>query len=92
MAAAISVVVQTLRLIDGRRKITSIQEITGMEADVISLQPIFGFRQVGVAPDGTVLGHFSASGVRPRVMERLQAYGLQLPDSMFDPSHLDSPL
>ena len=92
MAAAISVVVQTLRLIDGRRKITSIQEITGMEADVISLQPIFGFRQVGVAPDGTVLGHFSASGVRPRVMERLQAYGLHLPDSMFDPSHLDSPL
>ena len=92
MAAAISVVVQTLRLIDGRRKITSIQEITGMEADVIRLQPIFGFRQVGVAPDGTVLGHFSASGVRPRVMERLQAYGLQLPDSMFDPSHLDSPL
>lgn len=92
MAAAISVVVQTLRLIDGRRKITSIQEITGMEGDVISLQPIFGFRQVGVAPDGTVLGHFSASGVRPRVMDRLQAYGLQLPDSMFDPTHVDSPL
>lgn len=92
MAAAISVVVQTLRLIDGRRKITSIQEITGMEGDVISLQPIFGFRQVGVAPDGTVLGHFSASGVRPRVMERLQAYGLNLPDSMFDPTHVDSPL
>ena len=92
MAAAISVVVQTLRLIDGRRKITSIQEITGVEGDVISLQPIFGFRQVGVAPDGTVLGHFTASGVRPRVMERLQAYGLQLPDSMFDPTHVDSPL
>ena len=92
MAAAISVVVQTLRLIDGRRKITSIQEITGMEGDVISLQPIFGFRQVGVAPDGAVLGHFSASGVRPRVMERLQAYGLNLPDSMFDPTHVDSPL
>jgi pilus assembly protein CpaF len=92
MAAAISVVVQTLRLIDGRRKITSIQEITGMEGDVISLQPIFGFRQVGVAPDGTVLGHFSASGVRPRLMERLQAYGLQLPDSMFDPTHVDGPL
>jgi pilus assembly protein CpaF len=92
MAAAISVVVQTLRLIDGRRKITSIQEITGVEGDVISLQPIFGFRQVGVAPDGTVLGHFTASGVRPRVMDRLQAYGLQLPDSMFDPTHVDSPL
>jgi pilus assembly protein CpaF len=88
MAAAISVVVQTLRLIDGRRKITSIQEITGMEGEVISLQQIFGFRQIGVGSDGAVLGHFAATGVRPKIMERLQSFGVQLPDAMFDPAYL----
>ncbi len=87
-AAAISVVIQTLRLIDGRRKITSIQELTGMEGEVISSQEIFGFRQLGVGPDGAVIGHFVASGVRPRLMERLKAFGVNLPDDLFDPARV----
>jgi pilus assembly protein CpaF len=87
-AAAISVVIQTLRLIDGRRKITSIQELTGMEGEVISSQEIFGFRQLGVGPDGAVIGHFVASGVRPRLMDRLQAFGVNLPDGLFDPARV----
>jgi pilus assembly protein CpaF len=86
IASAITIVVQGLRLIDGRRKITSIQEITGMEGDVISMQEIFAFRQTGVSPDGTVEGHFHATGVRPRFMERLRAFGLQVPDHVFDPA------
>jgi pilus assembly protein CpaF len=85
IASAISVVVQVLRLIDGRRKITSIQEVTGMEGEVITMQEIFGFRQTGVGPDGTVQGYFQASGVRPRFSDRLNAYGITMPDSMFDP-------
>lgn len=84
-ASAISVVVQTLRLMDGRRKITSIQEITGMEGEVVSSQEIFGFRQTGVDADGAVLGHFCASGVRPKLMGRLQAFGVSLPEDLFDP-------
>ncbi len=88
MAAAVSVVVQTLRLIDGRRKITSIQEITGLEGEMISLQEIFSFRQVGVGADGTVIGHFAPSGVRPKIMARLKAFGLDLPEAMFDPSRV----
>lgn len=88
VAAAISVVVQSLRLIDGRRKITSIQEITGMEGEMISLQEIFSFRQLGVGADGTVIGQFAPSGVRPQIMGRLRAFGLDFPDRMFDPSRV----
>jgi pilus assembly protein CpaF len=84
IASAITVVVQGLRLIDGRRKITSIQEVTGMEGDVITMQEIFAFRQTGVAGDGTVEGHFQATGVRPKFCDRLRAFGITLPDAMFD--------
>jgi pilus assembly protein CpaF len=84
IASAITVVIQALRLIDGRRKITSIQEITGMEGDVITMQEIFGFRQTGVAQDGAVEGYFQATGVRPKFSERLKSFGIALPDAMFD--------
>ena len=86
IASAITVVVQGLRLIDGKRKITSIQEITGMEGDVITMQEIFAFRQTGVADDGSVQGYFQATGIRPKFTDRLRAFGVTLPDTMFDPS------
>jgi pilus assembly protein CpaF len=87
IASAITVVIQALRLIDGRRKITSIQEITGMEGEVITMQEIFGFRQTGVGAGGAVEGYFQATGVRPKFSDRLRAFGVVLPDSMFDPTH-----
>ena len=83
--SAVTVGVQVLRLIDGRRKVTSIQEITGMEGEVITMQEIFGFRQIGIGEDGKVQGHFQATGVRPKFSDRLQSFGIKLPDSMFDP-------
>ncbi len=86
IAAAITVVVQGLRLIDGKRKITSIQEITGMEGDVITMQEIFTFRQTGVDAKGDVQGHFQATGIRPKFTERLRSFGVMLPDAMFDPA------
>jgi pilus assembly protein CpaF len=86
IASAIGVVVQVVRLIDGRRKVTSIQEITGMEGEIITMQEIFAFRQTGVGRDATVEGHFEASGVRPRFAARLQAFGIGLPEGMFDPA------
>lgn len=85
IASAITVVVQSLRLIDGQRKVTSIQEVTGMEGEIITMQEIFAFRQTGIGADGKVQGHFQATGVRPKFSERLQAFGVKLPDSMFDP-------
>ena len=85
IVSAISVIIQSARLSDGRRKITSIQEVTGMEGDMITLQEIFRFEQTGVAPDGTVLGRFRATGIRPRFADRLLARGAPLADYLFDP-------
>ncbi|MPV54972.1 pilus assembly protein CpaF [Burkholderia sp. HI2761] len=86
IASAISVVVQAARLTDGKRKIVSIQELTGMEGDIINMQEIFTFKRTGVDRDGAVRGHFCATGVRPKFVERLQAFGINLPDSLYDPS------
>ncbi|AYQ43675.1 pilus assembly protein CpaF [Burkholderia aenigmatica] len=86
IASAISVVVQAARLTDGKRKIVSIQELTGMEGDIINMQEIFTFKRTGVDRDGSVRGHFCATGVRPKFVERLQAFGINLPDSLYDPS------
>jgi len=86
IASAITVVIQSLRLMDGKRKITSIQEITGMEGDVITMQEIYTFRQTGVNSDGEVSGHFQATGIRPKFADRLRSFGVELPDAMFDPS------
>jgi pilus assembly protein CpaF len=86
IASAITLVIQVLRMVDGRRKVTSIQEITGMEGEVITMQEIFAFRQTGVGSDGTVQGYFQATGVRPKFSDRLKAFGVVLPDAMFDPT------
>jgi len=86
IASAIHVVVQATRLNDGRRKIVSIQELTGMEGEVINMQEIFAFKRTGVDPNGNVRGHFCATGVRPKFVERLQAFGINLPDQLYDPA------
>lgn len=86
IASAITVVIQALRMTDGKRKITSIQELTGMEGEVVTMQEIFAFRQTGVGPEGQVEGYFHATGVRPKFAERLRAFGVPLPDAMFDPT------
>ena len=84
--SAIWVVIQVLRLTDGKRKLTSIQEITGMEGDIITMQEIYTFEQTGISADGTVQGHFRATGIRPKFAERLRIYGIPLRDELFDPS------
>jgi pilus assembly protein CpaF len=86
ISSAITALIQIGRLADGKRKVMSIQEITGMEGEIITMQEIFAFRQTGVAPDGTVLGHFCATGVRPKFVDRLRAHGVMVPDALFDPS------
>jgi pilus assembly protein CpaF len=85
VASAIGVIVQANRMTDGTRKITSITEIVGMEGDTVSMQEIFAFRQTGVGPTGAVQGYFAASGVRPRLWERLLARGIHLSDTLFTP-------
>lgn len=85
IASAISVIVQVARLTDGRRKILSISELTGMEGEVVNMQEIFTFRRTGVDGSGNVRGHFCATGVRPKFCERLAAFGVNLPDAVYDP-------
>lgn len=86
ISSALSVVVQTARLTDGKRKIVSIQELTGMEGEIINMQEIFTFKRTGLDASGNVLGYFTATGVRPKFTERLTAFGIQLPDAMYDPA------
>jgi len=88
IASAIDVVVQVSRLSDGTRKVTNITEITGMEGEIISMQEIFAFRKTGLAENGAVIGEFVASGIRPRLTERLAASGVILPSSMFESTRL----
>jgi pilus assembly protein CpaF len=85
ISSAITVVLQIARLPDGKRKMISIQEITGMEGEVITMQEVFAFRQTGVSASGMVDGYFCATGVRPKFCERLRAHGIDLPDKLFDP-------
>jgi pilus assembly protein CpaF len=84
ISSAIQLVVQQTRLSDGSRKITSISEITGMEGDVITMQEIFLFEKMGITQDGKVIGRFRATGVRPKVCERLKTSGVHLPADMFE--------
>jgi pilus assembly protein CpaF len=84
IASAIQIVMQQTRLSDGTRKVTSISEITGMEGDIITMQEIFVFEKAGVSQEGRVIGRFRATGVRPKVAERLLAAGIRLPASMFE--------
>jgi pilus assembly protein CpaF len=90
ISSAISIVIQIVRLVDGKRKISSIQEITGMEGEIITMQEIFKYTQTGLAADGSVQGYFSATGVRPRFLERLHSFGVDISDMIFDPrKHLE---
>ena len=57
-----------------------------MEGETITMQELFAFRQTGMDKDGKVLGHFAATGIRPRLAERLRSFGIELPDHFFDPS------
>ena len=85
ISSAIMAIVQISRLTDGRRKVVSLQEVVGMEGEVITMQEIYAFTQTGVGDDGSVKGQFAATGVRPHFMRRLKAYGIAVPDDTFDP-------
>jgi pilus assembly protein CpaF len=86
IASAINVVVQTERMEDGRRRIISISEITGMEQDVISMQEIYRFRRRGVEKDGSIRGEFEPTGIRPQVMDLIASRGIEVSGLSFAPA------
>jgi pilus assembly protein CpaF len=83
VASAIHVVVQLARFSDGRRRLTCLSEIVGMEGDVITMQDVFRFEQEGISEAGDVIGQLRPTGIRPKFVERLRAHGLSFPASMF---------
>src|ERR1700722_4312792 len=86
IASAIKLIVQLSRLSDGKRRVMSIAEITGLEGDIIQMQEIFKFVRTGTLEDGSVQGHFQATGIRPRFLTDLIAKGIKIPSNYFDPS------
>jgi pilus assembly protein CpaF len=85
IAAAFDLIVHMSRLVDGTRRVTHISEVQGMEGEVIVMQDIFRFLQTGVQ-DGRALGYFTATGIRPKFMEKLDAAGISLPASIYAPA------
>jgi pilus assembly protein CpaF len=83
MASAINVIIHLSRDEDGRRRVTSLQEINGMEGDVITMSEIFTFERTGVDEEGNVLGQRKATGVMPAFQRRLARRGIELPVELF---------
>ena len=86
ISSALDVIIQIARLSDGTRKVISVQEVVGMEGDLITLQELFVFQQTGLDDNRNVKGRFKATGVRPKFAERLAAKGIALPVNVFDPT------
>jgi pilus assembly protein CpaF len=79
VAGAINIFCHLSRLRDGSRKVTQITEVTGMEGDTITMQDIFAFESQGAGSDGKIVGVFKPTGIRPKILDRMFAMGLQLP-------------
>ena len=84
VASAVQIVVQTLRLPGGSRKIVKISEITGMEGDVVSMHDVFVFKRTGLDANGNAMGQFLATGIRPKCLDKLTAAGVPLSPDMFN--------
>ena len=84
ISSAVDLVVQTVRLTGGARKVTRISEITGMEGDVLTMHDLFVFQQTGVDEGRRAQGYFTATGIRPKCLDRLEAAGVGLSTSLFE--------
>jgi pilus assembly protein CpaF len=83
ISAALDVVVHATRLSDGTRRVMAVSEIVGMEQDVVAMQDIFVFRKTGIAEDGKILGHFEATGIRPKFADQLKLAGVSITPALF---------
>jgi len=88
IAAALNLVIDVERMPDGRRVVTSIQEITGMEESVVNMQEIFHFQRETVDVRGQVVGNFRATGIRPLMLKRFKERGIAIDESIFDPERV----
>ena len=87
-ASAVHLIISAQRLTGGPRKITNITEIQGMEGEVITMQDIFKYEQLGLSPSGKAYGRFMATGLRPSCLDSLRSHGVDLDLDMFERSVL----
>jgi len=85
IAAAVGMIVQVMRLSDGKRKVMAVTEITGMEGNVVQMQDIFVFNRTRTDPDGSVHGEFRATGLRPKCLDEMIRKGIHYDTANFDP-------
>ena len=90
IASAIDVIIHMERQEDGCRRIISVQEISGMEANTIVMSEIFNFSRSGVDEKGNVIGKFSATGIVPEFYDRIRKRGIELPISDFSKDRTES--
>ena len=90
VASAIQLIVQASRLPGGKRKVTRVSEISGMEGDQITMHDIFSFEQQGVDGNGHAVGHFVCHGIRPRSCDRIEQRGIKLPMDLFQRRAMDA--
>ena len=83
ISSAVDVMIQANRLQGGPRKVTSITEVMGMEQEMIIMQDVFRYKQLGIDQNGRAYGQFEATGVRPSFVNRLEASGIKLPSNLF---------
>jgi pilus assembly protein CpaF len=86
IASAVNLIVQVSRLQDGSRRMVSVTEITGMEGDVLTMQEVFRYERRGLDGDGSIKGHFTATGIRSHYADRFRSWGYDLPASIYEPS------
>jgi pilus assembly protein CpaF len=91
IASAIDMVIQLERMEDGRRRLISVHEIEGMEADVVTMAEIFRYDREGLDENGQVLGYYTATGVVPTFSERLRKRGIMLNTDYFNPDYTGDP-
>ncbi len=83
ISSAVDLIIQANRLQGGPRKVTSVTEVMGMEQEMIIMQDVFRFKQLGIDQNGRAYGQFEATGVRPSFVNRLEAAGIKLPSNLF---------
>jgi pilus assembly protein CpaF len=83
ISAALDAIVQVTRMSDGTRRVVSVSEIVGMEQEVVAMQEIFFFKKTGVDENGKVLGHYCATGIRPKFADQLELAGIEITADLF---------
>ena len=88
VSSALDILIHLERLTDGTRKLMSLQEITGMEGNVITLQEIFSFQKKTIDEEGKVRGSYAFKGIRPRFIDKFKAAGVPINHKLFDANHI----